>query len=228
MRKPGYRTTVSHELERLGRDHRVVLRLRRLVDLVEEPDANPWLPDVCPGSGTEEAVHLLTAARHLPDDLVLQVELDHRDVDADELTRVTDGMHRLASTRAAECWREALAVRNAGLRQVPASVLGYIVAAGLAYGFAYIAQQTGLTALGLVLVVLAGLSMTVAWVASWMVMEGTLYDWRVAGRTARAYDLLSRSTVEVAGPAMASEPATDVHSRDLAATGVPAGQLTLT
>ena len=41
------------------------------------------------------------------------------------------------------------------------------------------------------------IAITIAWVASWMIAESTLFDWRPSARQAAAFDLLSRAHLEV-------------------------------
>ena len=71
------------------------------------------------------------------------------------------------------------------------------MAAFAAYGAAYLANVVDNLAGKAILVVVAGLAITIAWVWSWTVVESTYFDWQPSARQAHAYDLLSRSTLEV-------------------------------
>jgi hypothetical protein len=48
-----------------------------------------------------------------------------------------------------------------------------------------------------VLVAVAGIMVTIAWVVSWMVVETSCFDWREAGRQASANELIARCTLEI-------------------------------
>jgi hypothetical protein len=72
-----------------------------------------------------------------------------------------------------------------------------VVSALVAYGAGYLASVVDDLAGKAVLVVSAGLAITVAWVVSWMVIEATTLDWRQPARRAFACDLLARSTLVV-------------------------------
>ena len=76
-----------------------------------------------------------------------------------------------------------------GLRQLPGGLAAAVVAAIVAYGAAYSAHTVDNVAGKAILLVVAGLAITLAWVASWMVVESTFFDWQAAARRAHAYDL---------------------------------------
>ena len=75
-----------------------------------------------------------------------------------------------------------MTVRNLGRRQLPLGLTISFVSAVLASVAGYFATdvESGLSA-G-ILIVVAGLLITVAWVVSWMVIETAFVDWRPAGR----------------------------------------------
>lgn len=194
MRASPYRRSVADQLERLRHEHTVTVRLHRLSDLVEEPEADPWRPDLSTGTG--DVVSVLISAKYVPEKLVLHAEVEDDVSDAD-LARVRDGLRALSAKRAEAAWREAMAVRNEGWRQMPLSIVIAIVAAFLAYGLGYLANQAGVNLPGAVLAILAGLAITIAWVTSWMVMEYALYDWRDPARRALAHDRLAHCELTV-------------------------------
>ncbi len=66
----------------------------------------------------------------------------------------------------------------------------------VAYVAGYLATQVHGAGVGF-LAVTAMVAITIAWVASWMIAESTLFDWRPAARQAAAFDLLSRARLEV-------------------------------
>jgi hypothetical protein len=171
------------------------VRVNRLADLVDEPEPDPWQPHRT--QGLSDVADLLAAARHLPHRLVLNASVAEEDLDGPTVACVTDGVHRLAEARAASAWREAMEVRHEGTRQMPVSLTIAVVAAALAGGLAYLAGNAASTGMGVLLAIAAGLSMTIAWVTSWMVMEYALYDWRAAARRARVYDLLAHAELVV-------------------------------
>lgn len=195
MRHPSYRDQFDAEQDRLAHDHRVAVRVKRLADLVDEPGPDRWQPQRT--EGLSDVADLLAAAGHLPRQLTLQVSVAEEDTDGPTVACVCDGVHRLAEARAASAWRAAMEVRHEGTRQMPVSLTIAVVAAALAGTLAYLAGNATSTGLGLLLAVAAGLSMTIAWVTSWMVMEYALYDWRAAARRARVYDLLAHAELVV-------------------------------
>ena len=84
-----------------------------------------------------------------------------------------------------------MAVRSMGRRQLPAGLAVAVVAAFVAYGAAYLASVVDNLAGKAILVVVAGLAITIAWVWSWMVVESTYFDWQPSARRAHAFDLLA-------------------------------------
>ena len=95
-----------------------------------------------------------------------------------------------------------MTVRSMGRRQLPLGMAIAVVSALVAYSAGYLASMVGDVAGKGLLVVTAGIAITVAWVVSWMVIESTTLDWRQSAREAFAFDLLARATLEVviAGP----------------------------
>ena len=84
-----------------------------------------------------------------------------------------------------------------GRRQLPAGLAIAAVAAFVAYGAAYLVNEVDNLAGKSILFVAAGIAITLAWVASWMVVESTFFDWQPSARQAHAFDLLARATLEV-------------------------------
>ena len=68
---------------------------------------------------------------------------------------------------------------------MPAGLTVAAVAAFVAYGAAYLASVVDNLAGKGILVVGAGLAITVAWVWSWMVVESTFFDWQPAAPGSR-------------------------------------------
>ena len=88
-----------------------------------------------------------------------------------------------------------MAVRSTGLAQLPA---GMAIAAAswiAAYVLGYLA--TRVDGEERAFAVTAMLSITIAWVVSWVIVEAAVLDWRPPARQAAAFDLLSRARLEV-------------------------------
>jgi hypothetical protein len=195
-----YRLDARQELDaqlRLLRDeHLVAIEVATLGSLLSESDVDP----IEMGAGTLQAgiddlVSTLLAARRLPSDLTVRVVL--RD-DTRVMPSVTDAesaFRRMASDRSAVAWRDGIAQRAMGLRQLPAGLVIAVVSWIAAYVFGYLATEADGAGVGL-LAVSAMIAITIAWVVSWMVVETTMLDWRFDARRAAAYDLLSRSRLE--------------------------------
>ncbi len=206
MRGPRHaRGTLDIDLARLERDHVVELTLDDLNELFSEPDTASFTPRRGPyRSGLDDLALTLSAARRLPDQLTVRIVLAPAASPSVPTATAQAAMHERACDLATVSWRQAMAVRSMGRRQLPIGLLIAAVAAFVAYGAAYLAGVVDHLAGRAGLVVLAGLAITIAWVASWMVVESTYFDWRQSARQASAYELLAGATLEVitepAGP----------------------------
>jgi hypothetical protein len=190
------RRKLEADLERLRREHVVVLELAELADLVREPAVDPLAERSGPDrAGVEDLAATLAAARRLPADLTVRVVLPPGASAGPSAAEVEAALHRRAGYLATVSWRDGMAQRAMGLSQLP---LGLVVAAVAwvgAYVAGYLATQVEGVGVGL-LAVTAMVAITVAWVVSWMVIEATMLDWRLGARVAAAYDLLSRARLE--------------------------------
>ena len=191
------KTTLDSELDRLRREHVVVLELTELADLVREPDRDPLVVHVGPEqAGVDELAATLTAARRLPDDLTVRVALPVGAAVAPTSTEVEAAFRRRSAYLASVAWRDGMAERAMGRRQLPAGLVIAAVSWVAAYFFGYLATQVDGAGVGL-LAVTAMVAITIAWVVSWWVVESTMLSWRLGARQAAAYDLLSRARLEV-------------------------------
>jgi len=193
---------VAHEkldadLARIRSDHVVVVELSELADLVCEPDIATLAGRRGPErAGIEDLAATLTAAQRLPEDLTVRVVLPDGAAVVPALTDVEATFRRRAQYLASVAWREGMAVRATGLRQLPLGMTVAAISWVIAYVAGYLATQVHGAGVGL-LAVTAMIAITIAWVASWMIAESTLFDWRPAARQAAAFDLLSRARLEV-------------------------------
>lgn len=191
------REKLDADLARIQSEHLVVLELSELADLVCEPDSDPLSGRVGPErAGMEDIAATLTAARRLPDDLVVRVVLPEGAAIRPAVTEAEASLHHRARYLASVAWRDGMAVRATGLRQLPLGMAIAAVSWVVAYGAGYLATQVHGAGVGL-LAVTAMIAITIAWVASWMLAETTLFDWRPSARQAAAFDLLSRARLEV-------------------------------
>jgi len=185
-------------LEQLERDRLLVLELDDIRDLVTDPDIDPFQARRSPQqAGLDDLAGTMVAARRLPEQLTVRVVLPAGRSEQVDVPAVQLGLQRRARYLASVSWREAMAVRNMGRLQLPFGIVVSLVAAGVAYGLAYLAEQSDGGGTFALLAVLAFLSITVAWVVSWMVIETAYIDWRPASRKAAAYELLANATLEV-------------------------------
>jgi hypothetical protein len=186
------------DVTRLERDQLLVLVLDDLDGLLRDPDADPFTPRGGPNrAGIEDLALTLSAAERLPDKLTVRVLLPPVASPTVSTTAAQAALHQSARDSASASWRDAMAVRSMGRRQLPAGLAVAVVAAFVAYGAAYLASVVDNLAGKGILVVVAGLAITIAWVWSWMVVESTFFDWQPSARRSHAYDLLARSTLEV-------------------------------
>ena len=192
----------SHQLDetltRLNRGHLLVIELSDLADLLVEPDVEPFVPQRGPARpGVDDLAATLAAAKALPDELTVRVILPEGASPDVPVAEAQAALRSRAAQLASVAWRDAMAMRNMGSRQLP---LGLVIAfltlvAAYAAGFAAKEADSGL-AIG-VLVAVAAVMITIAWVASWMVIEYRYFDWRPDGRKASAYELIARCTLEI-------------------------------
>jgi hypothetical protein len=190
------RQLLDDQLRRLGDEHLVVVELAAPADLVCEPDVDPTeIRRGTPRVGIDDLASTLLAARRLPSDLTVRVTLPDGASTEPSFADIEAAFRRTAADRSAVAWRDGIAQRAMGLRQLPAGLVIAAVSWVAAYVFGYLATQVDGAGVGL-LAVSAMVAITIAWVVSWMVVEATMLDWRFDARRAAAYDLLSRARLE--------------------------------
>jgi hypothetical protein len=200
-------------LDKIGQQQLAELALDDLAHLVVEPDAPPFAPRRGPHrAGVDDLALTLTAMERLPDQLTVRVVLPPgtRQSVATDVARTA--MNSRAADLASESWREAMAVRSMGRRQLPLGVGLGIGAAVVAYAAAYLAAVVDTAAARGALIVVAMIALTVAWVIGWVVVEAAILDWRLPARRAAACELLSKATLEIVCDA-GSEPSTRPEER---------------
>ena len=202
------------DLARLGRERLVVLHLDDLDGLLCEPGADAFVPRGGPyRAGVEDLALTLSAAVRLPDELTVRVVLPPGTSPTVPTAQAQAALRQRAADAASASWRAAMAVRSMGRRQLPLGITIAVVSALVAYGAGYLASTVDNVAAKSLLVVTAGIAITVAWVVSWMVIESTTLDWRQSARQAFAYDLVARATLQVVtGEQRTEGPSTDKDS----------------
>src|SRR5262245_35347935 len=176
------RAELDAEIERVRREHLVVLERPEIADLDE--------------SEVEQVGATLLAVGRLPSELTVRIVLPAGAAVTPAASGVEAALHRSAHSLSAASWREAMGVRATGMVQLP---LGMVIAAArwvAAYVLGYFATQVDGGGSGL-LAVTAMLVITIAWVVSWVTVEAAVLDWRAPARQAAAFDLLSRARLEV-------------------------------
>jgi hypothetical protein len=188
---------LEKDLQVVDDDGVLVLPLEDLRHLVVEPELDPFTDHRSPErAGVEDLAATLTACRHLPEQLTVRVVLPAGAPEEPSASAAEAALHRRAAALASVAWRDGMAVRSMGRAQLPLGLVIAFVAAVLAYSAGATAANTSGTGAGL-LAVLAGLSITIAWVVSWMVIEAATLDWRPMARLADAYELLAQARLEV-------------------------------
>jgi hypothetical protein len=185
-------------LARVAREGLLELELDELTDLLVAPAGRPFHPRRSPyRSGVEDLALTLSAAARLPDALTVRVVVHHARHD-DLVARAPAAFRACAADLTNQAWREAMATRSMGRRQLPLGIgvgVGAAVAAAIA---GYCATVVDTAAVRGALVVSAMIALTIAWVAGWFVVEAALLDWRLPARRAAACALLEAATLDIA------------------------------
>jgi len=207
MKGPAHASKVlDADLARLERDRLVVLHLDDLDSLLCEPAVDAWALRGGPyRAGIDDLALTLSAAVRLPDELTVRVVLPPGRSPTVPTAQAQAALRQRAADLSSAAWRAAMAVRSMGRRQLPLGMTIAVVSALVAYGAGYLASTVDNVAGKSLLVVTAGIAITVAWVVSWMVIESTTLDWRQSARQAFAYDLIAQAVIEV----VTVEPRTD-------------------
>ena len=191
------RRRLDADLDRLRRDHVVVVELADLTHLVSAPDRSPFSHGIGPErAAVDDLASTLATARRLPAELTVRAVLPAGVAGSPTPAEAEAALHRRAGYLASVAWRDGMAQRAMGLSQLPVGLLIAVLSWLAAYGLGFLAAEAEGSVVGL-LAVSAMIAITVAWVVSWMVVEATMLDWRLGARQAAAYDLLSRARLEV-------------------------------
>jgi hypothetical protein len=199
MQRPHHAdTALDASLARLQQEHVVELRLDDLDGLMREPSLGPFETRRGPSrAGIDDVAMTLCAAPRLPDELTVRVLLSPQTTPPATTEQAKASMQQVAVDASSLAWREAMAVRAMGRRQLPLGIAIALAAVAIAYGAGYLATTVDTNAVRGLLLVVFGIAITVAWVFSWMVIEAAFIDWRQSSRRALAYDLLARAKLEV-------------------------------
>lgn len=186
MTRPLSAHTLRAAHQQLRRDGIVDLELGSLDQLLDDSR-----PD---GSGVDLLVGTLDSALRLPTTLVIRLTLPEEDGASEpDLGPFRDHCR----VQAGEAWREAMTLRQGGIRELPRAVWFALVAAALGVVSGYVAQGTDSTLLMVLLYAVAFIAVIAAWTIGWTPIEQALFDWRAPGHTAAVYELMSLARVEV-------------------------------
>ena len=144
--------------------------------------------------GVDSLVGILDSSLRLPDELVVRIALP-----GESSVREPDvgAFHDHCRVQANDAWREAMILRQGGIRELPRALLISVTVAALGVVAGYLAQDTGSTLLMVLLYAVAFIAVIAAWTIGWTPTEQALFDWRAPGHTAAVYELLSRARFEV-------------------------------
>ena len=189
---------LDEALARLHREHLLVIELGDLADLLVEPSTKPFVPQRGPAQpGVDDLAATLAAAKSLPDELTVRVILPDGASPEVPVAEAQAALRSRAAQLASVAWRDAMAVRSMGRRQLLPGIVFALLSWVLAYAAAAGAASVDSAFLIGLLAVVAAILLTLAWVVSWMVIEYAYYDWQQDGRKASAYELISRCTLEI-------------------------------
>ena len=184
------RPQIAHVLhaahQRLKRDRTVDVELDSLDQLLDGDGRG--------GSGVDSIMGILDSSLRLPATLDVRVALP----DAGGVREPDVGAFRdHCRAQAAGAWRQAMTLRQGGIRELPRALSLSLAASALGVVAGYLAQGAGNTLLMVILYAVAFIAVIAAWTIGWTPIEQALFDWRAPGHTAAAYELLSRARVEV-------------------------------
>ena len=198
MGSVGVRESLERDLRRLRDEQTLELSLDSLDQLVTEPTTEPYLPRRGPNrAGVDDLVLTLSAVERLPEKLRIAVSLAPEGSIDVPVSTAERAMRQRANDLASEAWREAMAIRSMGRRQLPMGIAIGVTAAGAAYAAAFFAAVVDTAAARGALIVAAMIALTVAWVVGWVVVEAAILDWRQPARRAAACELLATATLTV-------------------------------
>ena len=185
-------------LARLSREHLLVIELGDLADLLVEPGTKLFVSQRGPSQpGVDDLAATLAAADALPDELTVRVILPNGASPDVPVAEAQAALRSRAAYLASVVWREAVAVRSMGRRQLLPGLVFALLSWVIAYAAAWAATQADSGLLIALFAVVAAIMLTVTWVVSWMVIEYRYFDWVQDGRKASAYELISRCTLTI-------------------------------
>jgi len=189
---------LDQTLAKVETEQLIVLELDDLTDLLVAPDTQPFRSRRSPyRSGVEDLVLTLSAAERLPDTLTVRVVLPSDRSGDPNLALAQPAFRSRTADLTNEAWREAMAIRSMGHRQLPLGIGTGIGAAVVAYIAGYFATVVESGAARGALVVAAMIALTIAWVVGWVVVEAAILDWRLPARRAAACELLESATLDI-------------------------------
>jgi hypothetical protein len=145
-------------------------------------------------SGIDSLVGILDSSLRLPATLVIRIALpEEGGVDEPDVGTFRDR----CLVRANESGREAMILRQGGIRELPRALMFSVTAAAVGVVAGYLAEASESKPLMVLLYAVAFMGVIAAWTIGWTPIEQALFDWRAPGHTAASYELLSRARVEI-------------------------------
>lgn len=186
MRRPPIAHVLKAAHRQLRGDHSIDLELSSPAQLFDGGGSSE--------SGIDTLVGILESAVRLPSTLVVRIATPGSGgVEELDVGAFRDHSQCQADT----AWRDAMILREGGIRELPRALLLAVCAAALGVVTGYLAQGTDSTLLMVLLYAVAFVAVIAAWTIGWTPIEQALFDWRAPGHTAAVYELLSRASLEV-------------------------------
>jgi hypothetical protein len=179
------------------------LRRDRVIEVDLESLEQLTTGDGDAGAGFDVLVGILDSAVRLPDRLVVRVSLpEGRDIKESDVKVFHEHCRALAD----ETWREAVALRNGGIRELPRALILSVGAGALGVVSGTLAQGSEQTLLAVLLYAVAFMAVIAAWTIGWAPIEQATFDWRAPAHTTAVYELLSQARVEAVPRLQVSGP----------------------
>jgi hypothetical protein len=196
MRRSAVEDRLAPADRQLEQEGFVEVELPTVGQLVSEPPIEPLGRHGPYQSGIAYVSSVLGSLRRLPDQVTVRVLVNDESFDEGVNGEAEKAFRDYCRFRAEDACRQAMTVRQTGIRQMPRALVIAAGAAALAAACASIGQSVNGVVAKALLYVIGGIGAIAAWVITWMPIEERFFDWRPPAHVAAVFDLLCRARLE--------------------------------